>query len=103
MPPSLFQSDYVQQAGAIAGRLALPPREGHYDELRNADGALVTSGLYGWTMVVTGVGATAETARREAYDRAARVVLPNVRYRLDIGRRLIDADHAELEALGLLS
>ena len=40
MPQSLFQSDYVQHASAIADRLALPPREGHFDELRGSSGAL---------------------------------------------------------------
>ena len=39
MPQSLFQSDYVPPASAIADRLALPPREGHFDELREKSGA----------------------------------------------------------------
>ncbi len=39
VPQSLFQSDYVQHAAAIADRLALPPREGHFDELRGSAGA----------------------------------------------------------------
>lgn len=43
MPQSLLQSDDVQQAGAIASRLAMPPREGHYDELREPGGSLRTS------------------------------------------------------------
>lgn len=38
MPPSLFQSDPVQDAAGIADRLALPPRDGHYDELRDDAG-----------------------------------------------------------------
>ncbi len=40
MRQSLFQSDYVQRASAIADRLALPPREGHFDELREGSGKL---------------------------------------------------------------
>ena len=40
MPRSLFQSDYTQDGAAMAARLALPSRAGHFDELRDADGAL---------------------------------------------------------------
>ncbi len=77
-------------------------RHVHYGEVGLDGGALVTSGLYGWTMVVTGVGATVADAQREAYARAGRIVIPNVRYRRDIGQRLIDRDLARLEAVGLL-
>ena len=40
MPQSLFQSDYTQDGAAIAARLALPSRAGHFNELQAADGAL---------------------------------------------------------------
>jgi phosphoribosylamine-glycine ligase len=53
-------------------------------------------------MVVTGTGPGIEDARAAAYQRVARVVIPNARYRLDIGQRLIDRDYARVEALGLL-
>ena len=43
MPQSLFQSELFQDASAIAERLALPPRDGHFDELRGSDGKLRTS------------------------------------------------------------
>lgn len=67
----------------------------HYGEVGlDAGGRLVTSGLYGWTMVVTGVGGTIALARREAYANAAGVLVPNLRYRLDIGERLIEGGHA---------
>jgi phosphoribosylamine--glycine ligase len=74
----------------------------HYGELGLADGALVTSGLYGWTMVVTGVAPTIAEARSAAYRRARRAIIPNARYRLDIGQRLIDRDLGRVERLGLL-
>ncbi|HWT13213.1 MAG TPA: hypothetical protein VN231_10710 [Allosphingosinicella sp.] len=74
----------------------------HYGEVGLAGGQLVTSGLYGWTMVATGLGPTIAKARREAYDRATRLSIPNMRYRLDIGERLIAGDYAKLETLGLL-
>jgi phosphoribosylamine--glycine ligase len=65
-------------------------------------GALVTSGLYGWTLVVTGVGETIAAAKEKAYRLAARTFTPNLRYRHDIGDKLIAGDYAKLEALGVL-
>jgi phosphoribosylamine--glycine ligase len=75
----------------------------HFGEVGLDGDQLVTSGLYGWTMVVTGVGATIEAARAEAYRRASRISIPNARYRLDIGARLIDGDFARLERMGFLA
>jgi phosphoribosylamine---glycine ligase len=75
----------------------------HYGEVGLDDaGQLVTSGLYGWTLVVTGVGDTVAAAKGEAYARTGRVLVPDARYRLDIGDRLIGGDLARVEALGLL-
>jgi phosphoribosylamine---glycine ligase len=74
----------------------------HYCELGLEDGELVTSGLYGWAMVVTGVGETISLAQRRANELADRVLIPNVRYRRDIGARLIAGDYARVERLGLL-
>ncbi|MDB5407256.1 MAG: hypothetical protein JWL84_2168 [Rhodospirillales bacterium] len=74
----------------------------HFGEVGKQDGQLVTSGLYGWTMVVTGCGATMVAAQREAYRLADRVFVPSLRYRRDIGDRLIGGDYARVEALGLL-
>lgn len=75
----------------------------HYGELGLADGELVTSGLYGWTMVVTGVGASIASAKQAAYARAARVIVPSGRYRLDIGDRLLGGDYQRLEAMRMFS
>jgi phosphoribosylamine--glycine ligase len=75
----------------------------HYGEVGMDGDRLVTSGLYGWTMVVTGTGRTIAAARRSAYERAARVFVPSVRYRLDIGDRLIAADYDAVAGLGLFS
>lgn len=74
----------------------------HYCELGLEDGELVTSGLYGWAMVVTGVGETIPLALLRANALADRVLIPNVRYRRDIGARLIAGDYARVERLGLL-
>jgi phosphoribosylamine---glycine ligase len=75
----------------------------HYGEVGLSDGQLVTSGKYGWTMVVTGVGDTIGAAQKSAYARAAKVFVPNLRYRRDIGDMLAARDFARVEALGLLS
>ena len=74
----------------------------HYGEVGLQNGQLVTSGAYGWTMVVTGVGSSIVAARDRANGLAGRVHIPNVRYRRDIGSRLIAGDFQRVEALGLL-
>jgi phosphoribosylamine--glycine ligase len=82
---------------------ATEPRHFHFGEVGlDASGQLVTSGLYGWTMVVTGDGLTIPEARRQAYARVGRVATPNLRYRHDIGDRLIAGGYREVERLGLL-
>ncbi len=74
----------------------------HYGEVGLDDGALVTSGLYGWTMVVTGVDATIVAAKERTYRLADRVFVPNLRFRRDIGDKLIAGDLAKIEAMGHL-
>jgi phosphoribosylamine--glycine ligase len=74
----------------------------HYCEVGLDSGQLVTSGIYGWAMVVTGVDETIALAQQRANRLADRVLIPNVRYRRDIGDRLIASDYAAVEALGLL-
>ena len=74
----------------------------HYAEVGLSHGELVTAGNYGWSMVVTGAGATIASAQQAAYDLARRVIIPNLRYRNDIGTRLAAGDYAEVERLGLL-
>jgi phosphoribosylamine---glycine ligase len=74
----------------------------HYGEVGlDAAGQLCTSGLYGWTMVVTGVADTIGGARERAYANVGGVLIPNARYGLDIGERLIGGDLARVERLGL--
>jgi phosphoribosylamine--glycine ligase len=53
-------------------------------------------------MVVTGIGETIAAAQQRANRLADRVLVPNVRYRRDIGDRLIAGDYARVEALRLL-
>jgi phosphoribosylamine--glycine ligase len=74
----------------------------HYGEVSLQDGQLVTAGMVGYVMVVTGVGNSLEAARREAYERVSKVVIPNMRYRNDIGSDSLLEDFAELRRLGWL-
>ncbi|MGE0403970.1 MAG: phosphoribosylglycinamide synthetase C domain-containing protein [Kofleriaceae bacterium] len=72
----------------------------HVGEMGLVDGQLVATGIIGYTMVVTGRGPTIEDARTSAYRLAEKIVIPNVRYRNDIGTKLRDRDYAALAALG---
>lgn len=90
--PVLFEGDLTEDDRANI----------HYGEVGLADGELVTAGYHGWTLVVTGTGPTVPEAQRAAYRRADRVVIPNVRYRRDIGDKLVAGQLAEVERLGLL-
>ncbi|MGA9598785.1 MAG: hypothetical protein WBS22_00730 [Methylocystis sp.] len=73
----------------------------HLGEVGRENGQLVTAGYHGWTMVVTGVGSSIERARRAAYERAGHVIIPKLRYRIDIGEKLSESGYAEVERLGL--
>jgi phosphoribosylamine--glycine ligase len=53
-------------------------------------------------MVVTGAAPTVAEARRNAVARARRVLVPNLRYREDIGERLTHGDLERLEGWGIL-
>jgi phosphoribosylamine--glycine ligase len=75
----------------------------HYGEVGLDDsGQLVTTGLYGWTLVITGRGDTSAAAQRHAYRNVGQVAVPNGRYRLDIGDRLAAGEYDRLNALGYL-
>ncbi|MDX2024603.1 MAG: phosphoribosylglycinamide synthetase C domain-containing protein [Deltaproteobacteria bacterium] len=74
----------------------------HYGEVAQAHGQLVTAGQIGYIMVVTGRGETIQDAQNAAYALVRKVAIPNVRYRTDIGTRLINSDYQNLQALGWL-
>ena len=63
----------------------IPSEHLHLGEVGTAGAELVTSGLYGWTAVVTGTGTTVQAAKEQAYRYVRQVQAPNLRYRLDIG------------------
>lgn len=75
----------------------------HLAEVALANGQLVTSGIMGYVGVATGVGSNVQASRDRAYELAAKVVIPNLRYRNDIGDRVINGDYARLKELGYIS
>ena len=104
-PPFPYTREEV--AAPIGLPVVLPsnadPEHHHFGEIgANGRGQLATSGLYGWTMVVTGTGMTIEASKAEAYARLRRIAIPNMRYRLDIADRQIGGEWSEIERLRLL-
>ncbi|MEA2989162.1 MAG: phosphoribosylamine---glycine ligase [Alphaproteobacteria bacterium] len=105
-PPFPYGRNVVQEPVGLPivfeGVTDADVRHLHYGEVGMKGGQLVTSGGYGWTMVVTGTGMTVREARDRANTLADRVIIPNARYRRDIGDRLIAGDLDRIKGLGLL-
>jgi phosphoribosylamine--glycine ligase len=74
----------------------------HYAEVRLEEGQLVTAGSIGYIMVATGLGREVEEARSAAYGLVEQVVIPNMRYRRDIGEKFLSRDRDEMRRLGWL-
>lgn len=74
----------------------------HLGEVRLEGDQLVTAGQIGYVMVVTGRGATVRQAQQHCYGVVDKVVIPNVRYRADIGDAFERAECAEMVRLGWL-
>ena len=74
----------------------------HFAEVARLGGHWVTSGTCGYVGVATGVGDSVQAASDEAYSLARKVVVPNLRYRTDIGERVHRYDLARLKTLGWL-
>jgi phosphoribosylamine--glycine ligase len=75
----------------------------HFAEVAQIGRHLVTSGATGYIGVATGIGSTVPAASEEAYRIARKVVVPNLRYRSDIGERVARHDWEKLRTLGWLS
>ncbi|MET0286380.1 MAG: phosphoribosylglycinamide synthetase C domain-containing protein [Polyangiales bacterium] len=74
----------------------------HFAEVRREGELLLTSGQIGYVMVVTGCGADVSEARTNSYALVDKVVIPNLRYRRDIGLGYLERDRATLRRLGWL-
>jgi phosphoribosylamine--glycine ligase len=102
-PPFPYSRQMVDEVVGLPVLIdpGLEARHIHYGEVGlDAAGQLVTSGLYGWTLVVTGLGDTVSAAKADAYRRAPGVTVPNLRYRTDIGERLLSGQLAQVRRLG---
>ena len=107
VPPFPHAHGYAELGAdlPVLFRRALSPDEQrrlHYAEVALANGKLVTAGLLGYLMVATGRGDDVAAAKAQAYELAAQVVAPNLRYRADIGDRFMAGEGAQLRRLGLL-
>lgn len=74
----------------------------HFSEVRMEEGQLVTAGSIGYVMVVTGRGPSVEDARSDAYARVRKIVIPNLRYRTDIGEKFLQSDRNDMQRWGYL-
>ncbi len=104
MPPFPFAADPRCAGLPITFRGALSDddrRHLHFDEVKLEGGALVTAGPTGYVMVVTGRGDTVEQAQDAAYGLIRRVVVPNGRWRTDIGDRFVRSERAAMQGWGL--
>ncbi len=71
-----------------------------FAEVALEHGLLVTSGPCGYVGVATGTGPTIAAAQAQAVRLAQGVVVPNLRWRRDIGQGLVDGGLERLQALG---
>jgi len=59
----------------------------HLGEVKRIENDWRVAGRSGYCLVVTGSGHTMEDARNQAYNRVSNIMIPNMFYRTDIGRR----------------
>ena len=74
----------------------------HFNEVAIINTQLVTSGMTGNIATAVGTGHTIEAARQQAYELSDKVILPNLRYRLDIGANLMTDDLQQLMDWGYI-
>ena len=68
----------------------------HFNEVATINNQLVTSGMTGNIATAIGAGSTIEAARQQTYELTKKIILPNMRYRLDIGANLIAGNLQQL-------
>ena len=78
------------------------PRHYHFIDLRQDGTQLLIHRRSGHAMIVTGTGPTIQSAQAAALARAQNIIAPELRYRTDIGDRVLAADAASLRAWGWL-
>ena len=74
----------------------------HFVDMRREAGQLLVRRCSGHAMIVTGLGPDVAAAQREAHRRAANVIVPESRWREDIGARFLAGEGEALRRLGWL-
>jgi phosphoribosylamine---glycine ligase len=74
----------------------------HFSEVEQRDRQLFTSGVNGYVGTAIGSGVNIKEARKKAYALAKKVILPHIRYRTDIGQKLMETDLQQLREWGYL-
>jgi phosphoribosylamine--glycine ligase len=105
VPPFPYHHGYAElgKGAPICLRDSLTARERaqlSFAEVAMVQGQLVTSGSTGYVGVATGIGDTVPDANAQALRIARGVVVPNLRYRRDIGERVAQGELARLQSLG---
>ena len=68
----------------------------HFKEVARSGDQLVTSGFTGNVATIVCSGESIEEAQRKAYTIAEEIIIPNIRYRQDIGNGLINGELKQL-------
>jgi phosphoribosylamine--glycine ligase len=98
IPPYPYQTEYAATARGLPILFRTPPtmedrHHMHFGDVEEVSDCLATAGTSGYVMIVTGAGASAAAAQEAAYRRVANVIVPKLRYRIDIADRFIARDH----------
>ncbi len=107
VPPFPYRHGYadLSKGMPICLRREMGPAEMqalHFAEVAQDGDHLITSGATGYVGVATGVGSSVGEANAQALRIARGVVVPNLRYRQDIGERVTHHDLAMLARWGWL-
>ena len=73
----------------------------HIADIKLVDGKWRLAGQSGYALIVTGSGSTMSDARKQAYNRVANIMIPNMFYRTDIGEKWTE-DSDRLQTWGYL-
>jgi phosphoribosylamine---glycine ligase len=105
VPPFPYHHGYAElgKGAPICLRDSLRLGDGaqlSFAEVAMVEGQMVTSGATGYIAVATAVADSVADANAQAVRIAQGVVVPNLRYRRDIGERVARRDLARLQSLG---
>lgn len=108
VPPFPYEQGYADLSRGMPIFLQSAATEGdieniHWGEVGIQEAQLVTAGSIGYIAVCTGIGNDIAAARSAAYGVAQKVLVPNLRYRTDIGSMVEEEGIPRLKRLGLMT